>query len=194
MPGPLVGNRWIVRYLRAATGVWLVIAIVYWLRPINISARDLTPFGCGSVASPVAGELVEYACSLPLQRVRLTVLALFVATALLLVLAETVRSRPAFGTWLLGLGVAAPLGVPVVSLSCVRIVHQVSASTADGTVIGCGSALQAASDQISSALCAQLVETQRVESLGGIAVGLALLLGGAYMTHALPRSEWESDV
>lgn len=174
---------WYRRYLRTATALVTLLAILLWLRPLNVLGQNLMPFGCGSAASIVGGELAAYVCTAEIQAARITVACLILAAATLLVIGELVLPRSGVSGWFRGVVLMVPLALPLLAFSISALISTVSAVAADGTLIQCGTALAPARDDIAVALCADLPEQRRAEGTAGTVGAVALLLSGAYMTH-----------
>jgi len=174
---------WTIRYLRASSFVIFTLAVVAWLRPVNVRTANLVPFGCGSVASPQGGELASYFCSADMAGWRRVVVALFLSSLILALLAALGGRLIRLSPWARGLAIAAPPGLGLMAWSIARLFTVVADTDADGTLIRCGTPLRPALDSISTGLCAQWADEARVEALGALVLGIGLLLAGAYIAH-----------
>ena len=182
------GLVWHHRYLRAATALVALLALALWLRPLNVVGQNLVPFGCGSAASIVGGELAAYVCAAEVRGARVTVGCLLVAAAVLLVISELVLPQTRVDGWVRGVALMVPLALPLLAFSVAALITTVAAVAADGTLIQCGTAVAPATDDIAAAMCADLPEQRRADGIAGALSALALLMSGAYVTHRRPGS------
>lgn len=173
---------WPPRLLRAAGLVLLGGAVLVWLTPLSVGGKNLQPFGCGSPAAPMQGQLATMMCGDDITGARHVVLALIVAVALLLVVSQLLAPRfvnaPAFR----GLAVVLPLALPIAALSAVALFSPVGTEGSDGSLIRCGTALDPVTDPFARGTCGHLPERQKALSFGGIALSALLIGGGAYVT------------
>lgn len=185
--------HWSVRVLRIAAGLLAAVAALVWLTPVSAIGTNLVPFGCGSPAAPAEGQLASYVCKKDLDGARLTSLAFLVSAAIVLCVGEVLLPRVRTRPRLLGMALAAPVAVPLFVTSVFNAFAVVGTVAADGTLIRCGTAFSPATDSISVGLCGHLPDEQRVLSIGGAALGLALIAGAAYVGQwwagAVPKPE-----
>lgn len=176
-PGP----AWTMRYLRVGAALVLGLGLLLWVAPVNVSGRNLVPFGCGSPSSPASGQLAAYVCRTQLNNTKAIVVALLVAGGILLILSEFALVRWGENVTLRGVALAAPIAVLALAVSIAALFTVVGSAGADGTLIRCGTAVAPARDTISTGLCGDLTLRRQAMAMGGVMFGLGLLLAGPYL-------------
>lgn len=173
---------WPVRLLRVASLLMLGGALLVWVAPLSVPGKNLQPFGCGSPAAPMKGQLANFICSSDITGARYTAFGLLIAAALLLVVSELVAPRLGGLPALRGLAVVLPVALPVAALSALALFSPVGTEGADGSMIRCGTALEPATDPFVRGTCGHLPERQKTLAFGGVALAALLVAAGAYVT------------
>lgn len=173
---------WPVRLLRVASLLMLGGAVLVWVAPLSVPGKNLQPFGCGSPASPMKGQLANLICSYDITGARYAAFGLLGAASLLLVMSELVAPRLAGAPALRGLAVVLPIALPVAALSAAALFSPVGTEAADGSLIRCGTALDPSNDPFVRGTCGHLPERQKTLALGGVALSVFLVGAGAYVT------------
>lgn len=185
---------WIIRLLRISAALLIAGCLALWVLPVNTTGQNLIPVGCGSPATPATDKLTDFICRDHVGSVKVTVAALLVASALLLLLSELVLPRLAFRSWLRGAVPAAVIAVPAFALSVSALFVVVASEGADGTLIRCGTPIAPSGDVISKQLCADLPERQKILSLAVMGGSLLTVLGAAYVAKgAEPGEDTDGD-
>lgn len=175
------------RWLRVCAALLAIGATLSWITPRNVPGQNLVPFGCGAPSSPRTVELAGFVCSATLSSAKALSVALVVSAGLLLLASEVIVPKFWHRPWGRGLTVVAPVAVPLVAVSVVRLLSTVGTVGADGTLIRCGTAAVPARDAISRYVCGQLADTHRYLALGGVTIGVVLLIGAVYVAGAWGR-------
>lgn len=171
---PARPTGWPVRLTRVVATAMLLAGLVAWLRPVNVPGRNFQPFGCGTAASPMAGQLAETVCHDAISSARVLALSLVAGAALLLAVGELLLAR--VGPWASRVAVAAAAAVPVLAVGVARLLAPVTAYGADGTNVPCGTPLSPTTNPLAKGICATLPQAHLVDaaSLLGAAVLIAV--------------------
>lgn len=175
------------RACRVVSGLLLLAAVIVWLTPVNVPGANLQPYDCGTPAAASPGSLSRLVCSETMRQARGVVLALVIASVLVLLLGE-IGSRigmPSRGPWLFA---TLALVVPVVVVAVTSLFLPVLAHGADGTKFSCGTPMSPVTDPFYKGLCAALPGHRKAWAFGAIALALALLAGVAYVESAGRRA------
>lgn len=184
---------WPHRLLRAASLVLVGAALLTWLTPLSVAGKNLQPFGCGSPASPMKGQLATLICGDDITGARYTAFGLLVAAALLLVVSELVAPRLAASPTFRGLAAVLPVALPIAALSAAALFSPVGTEGSDGSLIRCGTALEPATDPFVRGTCGHLPERQKTLAFGGVALSVLLVAAGAYVTSGGQRASNDDD-
>jgi hypothetical protein len=165
---------WPVRLTRLVATLLFLAGLVAWLRPVNVPGRNFQPFGCGTAASPMAGQLAETVCHDAVSSARVLALCLVAGAALLLAIGELLLPR--LGAWASRVAVASSASVPLLALGTARLLAPVTAYGADGTNVPCGTAIAPTTNALAQGICATLPQAYLVDasSLVGAAVLIAV--------------------
>lgn len=180
---------WPARYLRVSAALLLAGALLVWVTPVNVPGTNLVPFGCGSPADPVGGDLARFVCKRSLADIKTLALVLLLAAGALLLMSEVVTPRWGGEKWLLGLALTAPVALPLLAWSLASLFLVVGAVAADGSLIRCGTAIAPATDSISVGLCGQLTDRRLSLGLGGALLGAGAVAGAVYVSSALTERD-----
>jgi hypothetical protein len=167
------------RLTRVVAVALLAAGVFVWLRPVDVPGQNFQPFGCGTPASPMAGQLAEAVCADALAGWRILALCLVVAAAVVLAVGEVVVPRA--GAWSAAAGVGAVLGVPLLALAAWRVTAPVTAYGADGGRAGCGTPLHPTTDPLAAGICASLPQEALSGGVGLALAGLIAVLGAGYV-------------
>lgn len=168
-------NGWPVRLTRVVATVMFLGGLVAWLRPVNVPGRNFQPFGCGTAASPMPGQLAETVCHDAVSSARMLALALVAGSAVLLAVGELLLSR--IGGWGSRVAVAASAALPVLALGVGRLLAPVTAYGADGTNVPCGSPLAPTTNPLAQGICATLPQAHLVDAATLIGASVILAAG-----------------
>ena len=152
------------RLARVVAVAMLAAAVLAWLRPVVVPGRNFQPFGCGTAASPMAGQLAESVCADAVAGWRLLALCLLVAAAVVLAVGEGLGPR--LGRWASAVVVGASLGAPLVALGVWRALAPVTAYGADGSRAPCGTPVSPTVDPLAAGICASLPRSHLVDGVG----------------------------
>lgn len=169
---PARPTGWPVRLTRVVATAMLLAGLVAWLRPVNVPGRNFQPFGCGTAASPMPGQLAETVCRDAISTSRVLALCLVAGAALLLAVGELLLAR--VGEWGSRVAVAAAAAVPVLAVGVARLLAPVTAYGADGTNVPCGTPLSPTTNPLAKGICATLPQAHLVD--GATLVGAAVLI------------------
>jgi hypothetical protein len=157
-----------------ATGLFLA-GLVAWLRPINVPGRNGQPFGCGTGASPMAGQLADTVCRDAVSTARVLALSLVVTAAVLLAVGEALLPR--VGAWAGRVAVAASVALPLVALGGWRLLSPVTAYGTDGTNVPCGTPLSPTTNPLAHGICATLPQAHLVDAASLLGAALLVAVG-----------------
>lgn len=170
---------------RVVAVVLLAAAVFVWLRPVDVPGRNFQPFGCGTPASPMAGQLAETVCGDALASLRLLALALLVAAAVVLAVGEAVVPRA--GAWSVTAGVGASVAAPLLALAGWRLLAPVTAYGADGGRAACGTPIRPTAEPLAAGICASLPQQGLADALGLALAAVVALVGVGYVTRTARR-------
>jgi hypothetical protein len=156
-----------------------VAGLVVWLRPVNVPGRNFQPFGCGTAASPMAGQLAETVCHDAISSARVLSLALVAGAAVLLAVGELVLPR--LGQWSTRVAVAASAALPLLALGVGRLLAPVTAYGADGTNVPCGTPLAPTTNPLAQGICATLPQAELVDAASLIAAAVLIAVGALFV-------------
>lgn len=176
------------RFLRLSATLLAIGATLSWITPRNVSGKNLMPFGCGAPASPTTSEIADFVCADALSSAKALSVCLVVSAGLLLLISEAMVPNYWPRPWARGIAMAAPVAVPIMAVSTVRLVSTAGTVGADGTLVRCGTPVAPARDPISRYVCGQLPDTERYLGVGGLILGVVLLIGAIYIAAA-----WHGD-
>lgn len=180
-PAPQPGR--VQRLLRVVALLLVVGAVLTWVTPTNVAGTNLVPYGCGSPASPIGGELAGFVCDARLLNAKLLALALLLGAAAVAALGELgmplaeryAKNRAA------GLGVAGAVALPVLVLAVVVLFMPIADTASNGALLRCGTAVAPARDSISTGLCGETAAERKSLAVGAIVLSLLVMAGGAYV-------------